>query len=478
VLALTGGDTDAPRGRSDGIRASASGSDPSEPINRFHEAASGLVPLARVEDRKPCKPRHLDRNPDSEDIEPRLARLEKRAAHAATEEVDETHAAEARTEPRDQILRSAAGGKDRSAVDARCERFAETAVRVRRRQKHRDAEPRSLAGDRRDEIGRRVGGNRCRHGCAAEVGREPKRAEQRIEGAGDVGRIGVVRGGNEEVEPGAAEFMPHERRAQVAPRACAEVARPRGGVGRGDLRTAEPEFREPRDRLAHAERRRIGGERRDGRCEVRAVVGRGGAHAPSVLLAPSYDPRMRRAADIVLLLSISLWLACAAAGGIAAAGIFPVARTLDLSLAGYEAFLAAYPEEGRMLVAGFFAERVFMLSQTPRLVLAALAVAALAAQLKLSPASPLRRLRIAALAVAAAALLAGSLWATSDFRAVDRRYRDSAAHPASIEQAIALKPALDAAHARASNVMTVEVLALLGLIGLTAFAAGGARPRA
>ena len=187
---------------------------------------------------------------------------------------------------------------------------------------------------------------------------------------------------------------------------------------------------------------------------------------------------MQRVADIVFWLSIALWVALVVAGGLAAAAIFPKARELDLTLAGYEAFLAAHPEEGRMLVAGFFAERVFVLSQTPRLVLAGIVAAALLLQFKFAPASPLRKTRLAALAIAGAALLFGSLWAIHDFRALDARYRDLASTPAKIEEAIAFKPTLDAAHERASRTMTVEVVALLGLIGLSAFAAGGARPRA
>jgi hypothetical protein len=187
---------------------------------------------------------------------------------------------------------------------------------------------------------------------------------------------------------------------------------------------------------------------------------------------------MQRVADIVFWLAVTLWLALAVAGGLAAAAIFPKARDMALSLGGYEAFLAAHPEEGRMLVAGFFAERVFLISQSPRLVCAAIAAAALLAQLKWTPTAPLRRTRLAALAVAGAALAIGSIWAIGGFRATDQKYRALAGSPAQIEQAIALKPTLDAAHARASNIMTVEVLALLGLIGLSAFAAGGARTRA
>lgn len=187
---------------------------------------------------------------------------------------------------------------------------------------------------------------------------------------------------------------------------------------------------------------------------------------------------MLRVADIVFWLSITLWVALAIAGGLAAAAIFPKSRELALSLAGYEAFLAAHPEEGRMLVAGFFAERVFMLAQTPRLVLACIVAVALVAQLKLSPAAPLAKARLAALAVAGGALVYGSFWAIGDFRAADASYREMAATTATIPDAIAFKPTLDAAHERASRTMSIEVLALLGLIGLAAFASGGARTRA
>lgn len=187
---------------------------------------------------------------------------------------------------------------------------------------------------------------------------------------------------------------------------------------------------------------------------------------------------MLRVADIVFWLAITLWLALGIAGGFAAAAIFPKSRELELSLAGYEVFLAAHPTEGRMLVAGFFAERVFMLAQTPRLVLAGIASVALLAQLALVPTAPLRRTRLAALVVAGAALLVGSFWAIDDFRALDAKYRVMASTPTEVDQAIAFKPTLDAAHDRASHIMTVEVLALLGVIGLSAFASGGARTRA
>ena len=187
---------------------------------------------------------------------------------------------------------------------------------------------------------------------------------------------------------------------------------------------------------------------------------------------------MLRWADIVFWLAISLWLALAVAGGLAAAAIFPRARDLELSLAGYEAFLAAHREEGRLLIAGYFAERVFLLAQTPRLVLAAVAALALVVQLKCAPASPLGKSRLAALAVAAAALLFGSLWTIDGFRALDQKYRAMARTPALIDEAIALKPELDAAHGLASRTMTVEVVAVLVLVGLSAATARGAQRRA
>ena len=187
---------------------------------------------------------------------------------------------------------------------------------------------------------------------------------------------------------------------------------------------------------------------------------------------------MLRVADIVFWIATVAWVALAGAGGVAAAAIFPRARELELALAGYEAFLTAHPEEGRMLIAGFFAERVFLLTETPRLACASVAAAALVAQIRLAPTAPLRMTRVAALAIAASALLLGSFWATPDFRRLDGTYRELARTPGQVDAAIAAKPALDAAHGRASNIMTAEVLALLGLVGISAFAAGGARTRA
>lgn len=187
---------------------------------------------------------------------------------------------------------------------------------------------------------------------------------------------------------------------------------------------------------------------------------------------------MLRTASALFFVSAAMWLAFAVAGGLAAAAIFPKARDLELSLAGYEAFLAAHPSEGKMLIGGFFAERVFILAQWPRIGAAALAAVALAVHLRLAPAEPLRRTRLAALAVAGAALLFGSFWVIGDFRARDAAYRDLARTPGSVEKAIALKPELDAAHALASRTMTVEVGAVLALLALSAFARGGQPRRA
>jgi hypothetical protein len=188
---------------------------------------------------------------------------------------------------------------------------------------------------------------------------------------------------------------------------------------------------------------------------------------------------MQRIADVVFSLSVSLWLALAVVGGIAAMGIFPTARTLDISLAGYEAFLAAHPEEGRMLVAGHFAERIFMLAETPRLVCAVVAALALAVQLAASVRAPtFKKTRVAALIAAAGALAFSAFSATSAFRSLDATYRGLASNAATIADAIALKPQLDAAHALASRTMTVEVVALLVLITLSAIAAEGSRTRA
>ncbi|MFN5494995.1 MAG: hypothetical protein ACK5C3_00265 [bacterium] len=189
---------------------------------------------------------------------------------------------------------------------------------------------------------------------------------------------------------------------------------------------------------------------------------------------------MQRAADIVFWLALLMWFAFAVVGGVAAMAIFPAARELPLSMTGYESFIAAAPTLGRQLVAGFLVERVFDLAQRPRIVLAAIAVAALAVQLAISQraksAEPLRGLRIAAL-VAAVASVGVSLAALEGFRAADAKYRALAADETTRSQAIDAKAEVDRTHAFASRVATAEVVSLLALAGLSA-AGMGARRRA
>lgn len=208
----------------------------------------------------------------------------------------------------------------------------------------------------------------------------------------------------------------------------------------------------------------------------------------AALLAPN-APRdadtiagMERAAAITLSVALALWLTLAAVGGVAAMAIFPAAKELPLSMEGYAAFTAAEPVLGRQLIAGHLVERVFILSETPRLVLAAVAAAALVAQLRLGQPASFRRLRIAAFAVAAVALLASAFIARPAFTAVDRKYRVVADQvekdPEWVAAAVAMKAnAVDPAHAFASRVATTEILALLALIALSAGAASGATRR-
>ena len=180
---------------------------------------------------------------------------------------------------------------------------------------------------------------------------------------------------------------------------------------------------------------------------------------------------MLRFADIVFWIAIMLWFALAVVGGVAAMAIFPAARELPLSMAGYESFIGAEPVLGRQLVAGFFVERVFGLAQVPRAAVAALTVAALAAQLVLlhraGAVESLRGLRIAATTCALAALAVGFL-AIIDFQIADRRYRGLAQDERTLAEALVAKAVVDREHAFASNVMTAEVVSLLALAALTA----------
>jgi hypothetical protein len=187
---------------------------------------------------------------------------------------------------------------------------------------------------------------------------------------------------------------------------------------------------------------------------------------------------MQRVADIVFWLALMLWFAMAIVGGVAAMAIFPAARELPLSMAGYESFIAAEPVLGRQLVAGFLVERVFDLALPSRAVIAMIAVAGFVAQCLLARRAgaiePLRGLRAAALACAVAALIAAFV-AIVEFRIADRTYRGLAAKAASLAAAVEAKASVDRSHELASRISTAEVVSLLALAGLTAAGIGGRR---
>jgi hypothetical protein len=182
---------------------------------------------------------------------------------------------------------------------------------------------------------------------------------------------------------------------------------------------------------------------------------------------------MHRLADLVFWLSASLWLSFALVGGVAAMAIFPAARTLPLGMDGLEGFLATNPEQARLMIAGHLVERVFLLSDGVRMVLAAVAALALLGQLAFTPKGGFPRLRLAALAVAAGALLIGTLWAQPAFSERDQAYR-GAARAGDTAQALDLKEGVDEAHATASRAASTEAGALLALIALSALAGGRA----
>ena len=200
---------------------------------------------------------------------------------------------------------------------------------------------------------------------------------------------------------------------------------------------------------------------------TRTDAPRRGARATS-----QYDgPMLQRLADTAFWLLVSLWLALALAGGIAAAAIFPASRELALSLEGYQGFIAANPEQGRMLVAGHLAERVFQLTDGARLALAPMTALALLCQLAFNPRAPHQKKRLLAVAVAAAALLTASFWSQPAFSAKDAAYRE-AARSGRMDEAAALKVEVDAAHTVASRVASTEAIALLALIAMSAWSVG------
>jgi hypothetical protein len=161
---------------------------------------------------------------------------------------------------------------------------------------------------------------------------------------------------------------------------------------------------------------------------------------------------------------------------VAAAAIFPAARALDLSLAGYEAFLAAEPELGRMLVAGHLAERVFDLTGPLRTVLGPVAAALVVAALPWRSVRPVHIAAALALLIALAGLFVGRFVSERDFRAEDAAYR-ALAKAGEIDAARAKKPAVDLAHENASRLASTEALALVALLGLLGAGRGWSGPR-
>jgi len=445
------------------------------PLDRLGDSVRRVDPLPRVDHRKERETRKFHREPHRQRIEPRFVRRKDRSAQSAPQEVDHAHAADLRTEAGDHLLGPATRREDGGAIDAGGEgRGRREGVAFRSKQ-HLHPESARLGGDGVAEIGRNVAWHRRRHRHAAEVGAQTDRADQRIEGSGDVHGVGVVRGRNEEVEAGAREFVSMERGPKVAPRRRREFPRPRLRRRGIELHAAEADARHPRKRIAHRRRTGARTQRRDGRCESRAFVSAWRQHGASVSLRRRYDLSMQRIADIVFWLSVMLWFALAVVGGVAAMAVFPAARELPLSMAGYESFIAAEPVLGRQLVAGFLVERVFDLALPPRVAIAGIAVAGFLAQWLLArragAVEPLRKLRAAALACAAAALVA-SLVAIVEFRVADRRYRGLAAEEGSRAAALEAKVEVDRSHNLASQIATAEVLSLLALAGLSAAARG------
>lgn len=173
---------------------------------------------------------------------------------------------------------------------------------------------------------------------------------------------------------------------------------------------------------------------------------------------------------------LSLWLALAVAGGVAAAAVFPAAKSLPISLAGFDAFAAARPEEARVLAAGHLVERVFELTGTFRCVLGALAVLlAVASALAAPRLERVRALPIAAglAGLALASALVGNFIVQPDFQNWDRQYRN-AAGAGDLVAADTLKREVDRGHLAASRTATLEVGALLLAIGALAFGAAAA----
>ncbi|MSR41120.1 MAG: hypothetical protein EXS10_04375 [Phycisphaerales bacterium] len=187
---------------------------------------------------------------------------------------------------------------------------------------------------------------------------------------------------------------------------------------------------------------------------------------------------MARIIDIGYWISLTAWFAVALAGGLAAAAIFPTARQLPISMEGYEGFLAAEPELGRTLIAGFLAQSVFALTSRAQMILLPVFVIMVLLQnaTGIAPSAWRNKLGRLALCVAAGATAISLFWSMPMFDQSLEAYR-SAARGGDVPAAMNIKVTLDEYHSYSTMLGTTTLLAILVIVLTSSLSAPFRRKR-
>ncbi len=210
-------------------------------------------------------------------------------------------------------------------------------------------------------------------------------------------------------------------------------------------------------------------------CAVESVRTDNGAH---IAASSHYHLGVVRLIDLAYWISLASWFAVAIAGGLAASAIFPLARDLPISMEGYEGFLAAEPELGRTLIAGFFAQSVFELTSRAQMLLMPifLITVLLRSATGLAPSAWRTRVGRLALIVAVGASVLMLAWAMPSFDRVLESYR-AAARGGDAAAAQNIKLTLDEYHSYSTALAIATAVSILILLATSSLCAPFRRRR-
>lgn len=193
----------------------------------------------------------------------------------------------------------------------------------------------------------------------------------------------------------------------------------------------------------------------------------------------AYHPKaVTRIIDIGYWLALTAWFAVALCGGLAASAIFPTARGMSLSLEGYEGFLAAEPELGRTLIAGFLAQSVFDLTMRAQWILVPvfLIMVLLQNATSISPSLGRQRIGRLALCIAVGASVISIFWSVPKFNESLEAYRTTA-RSGDAAAAANVKLTVDDYHSYSTTLGTATLASLLVIVVTSATSAPFRRRR-